>query len=155
GCHESFYLHRCVVCEDEMIRKRTDQRVKSGHGKCRSEYRRFPRAFDYPGAGDGQSLGFAQITARSAHFTGLKIGHKGDRPRHRALRHWSWHSEEFEHELRDADSTLLARIESNAGRHRLTHPRTTPILSWPDLNEAKRRAESIALSNLPLIAGVN
>src|SRR5262249_13004376 len=45
--------------------------------------------------------------------------------------------------------------ESNAGRHRLTHPRTTPILSWPDLNEAKRRAESIALSNLPLIAGVN
>jgi hypothetical protein len=44
----------------------------------------------------------------------------------------------------------LARLESNAGRHRLTYPRTVPILSWADLAEAKRRAESMALSALPL-----
>jgi hypothetical protein len=46
--------------------------------------------------------------------------------------------------------TLLARLASNAGRHRLTHPRTRPVLSWPDLEEAKHRAESMALSGLAL-----
>jgi hypothetical protein len=54
-----------------------------------------------------------------------------------------------EHELRDHDGKLLARLESNAGRHRLTHPRIAPILSWPDLNEGRHQAEALALRNLP------
>jgi hypothetical protein len=50
---------------------------------------------------------------------------------------------------RDADGALLARIESNAGRHRLTHPRARPVFSWPILAEAKHRAESLALAATP------
>jgi hypothetical protein len=37
GCFESFYLHRCLVCEEQMKRKRSNQRIKSGHGRCAAE----------------------------------------------------------------------------------------------------------------------
>jgi hypothetical protein len=131
-----------------MQRRRSDQRVKSGHRKCKAEYRRFPRAFDYLGAENGQSPGFAHESPRSAHSTGLKTRPKAT--------HRCWTDEvDCGLELRDAAGTLLARLESNAGRHRLTYPRAFPILSWAGLSEAKHRAESIALSNLPLVAGVN
>jgi hypothetical protein len=133
-----------------MKRKRTDQRIKSGHGKCSAEYRRFPRAYDLPQRSDVPMVGISNESLAEAHSTGLKIGLESDRPRHRALRRWSWHFDECEHELRDADGTLLARIESNGGRHRLTHPRTAPILSWPDLDEARHCAESVALAALAL-----
>ena len=155
GCYESFYLRRCLVCEDQMRRRRSNQRIKSGHGKCASEYRRFPRVFDYLVTQDGQSPDCAHEGLRSAHSTGLKIGLRTERPRHRALRQWSWHSDELEHELRDAAGTLLGRVESNGGRHRLTYPVTFPIMSWADLAEAKHRAESIALAHLKLVVGVN
>ena len=71
------------------------------------------------------------------------------------LRYWSWHSSELEHELHDAAGMLVARLESNAGRHRLTYPRTFPILSWVDLVEAKQRAEAVALTHLKLVVAVN
>src|SRR5262245_8259273 len=142
GCHSSYYLGRCLVCEDRMIRKRSNQRIKSGHGKCSAEYQRFPHVYDFRGAAPAIS----NESLAEAHSMGLPARP----PRHRALRHWLWHSDEIEHELRDAAGTLLARLASNAGRHRLTHPRTRPVLSWPDLEEAKRRAESMALSGLAL-----
>lgn len=66
------------------------------------------------------------------------------------MRAWAWHADGLEHELRDAAGTLLARLESNAGRHRLTYRRTRPIVSWPTLAEAKSYAESMALAGLPL-----
>src|SRR5262249_27448353 len=152
GCHSSFYRSRCLVCEDQMKRKRSDQRIKSGHGKCSAEYRRFPRVYDLPQRSDVPMVGISNVSLAEAHFTGTFSGPIGERPHHRALRHWSWHSDELEHELRDAAGTLLARLESNAGRHRLTCPRTTPILSWADLGEAKSRAESFALMTIPSAA---
>jgi len=140
GCHSSYYLRRCLVCEDQMIRKRSDQRIKSGHRKCAAEYQRFPRVYDF----HGLPPTICNESLAEAHSTGIQTRP----PRHRSLRHWHWHSEEkIEHELRDAAGTLLARLESNAGRHRLTHPRTWPVLSWADLEEAKLRAESMALSS--------
>jgi hypothetical protein len=153
GCHASFCRSRCLVCEEPMRRKRERQRLKSGHRRCEAEYRKFPRVYDYPRDEPPQEGGigpFADESLAEAHFTRGFSRLEGERPRHRALRLWSWHSDELEHELRDADGTLLARIESNGGRHRLTQPRTAPILSWSDLDQAKRRAESLALSNLPL-----
>ena len=146
GCFESFYRSRCLVCEEPMRRKRERQRLKSGHRRCEAEYRKFPRVYDYPRDEPAQKGGigpFADESLAEAHFPRGFRRLEGERP------HWSWHSDEYEHELRDADGTLLARIESNAGRHRLTHPRTTPMLSWPDLDEAKHRAESLALAALP------
>jgi hypothetical protein len=71
------------------------------------------------------------------------------------LRYWLWHSSELQHELHDAAGILVARLESNAGRHRLTYPFTFPILSWVDLVEAKHRAEAIALTHLKLVVGIN
>src|SRR5262249_282033 len=56
---------------------------------------------------------------------------------------------------RDSTGTLIARLESNAGRHRLTYPCTFPILSSVNLNEAKQRAETVALTYLKLVAGIN
>jgi hypothetical protein len=70
------------------------------------------------------------------------------------LRHWSWQLND-EHELRDSTGTLIARLESNAGRHRLTYPCTFPILSSVNLDEAKQRAEAVALSHLKLVVGTN
>ena len=113
--------------------------------KCAAEAQKWPHVYAF-----GLSPQKTESDSKSGHSTGLPGGLAGDRPRHKALRGWSWHSDDLEHELRDADGTLLARLESNAGRHRLTHPRTTPILSWADLAEAKHRAESIALGALPL-----
>jgi hypothetical protein len=153
GCHTSFYRSRCLVCEEPMRRKHDRQRFGSGHKTCEQEYRRFPRVYDPLPRETLPDSVWCGIDPRSAHSTRLKIGIKGDRPRHRALRHWSWHSDELELELRDADGTLLARIESNAGRHRrLLYPRTFPVLSWPDLVDAKHRAESIALTAMSLEA---
>jgi len=150
GCHASFYRSRCLVCEEDMRRKSGRQRFGSGHKTCEQEYRRFPRVYDLPKRETLPDPISCTIDSRSADSTGLKIGI--ERPRHRALRHWAWHSGELELELRDADGTLLARLESNTGRHRLTRPRITPILSWPDLDEAKHRAESIALTAMSLEA---
>jgi len=164
GCHEGFYHRRCLVCEDDMIRKRADQRCKSGHARCAAEYRRFPRAFDYPGAQDRQPPVFSHVSPAEAHFTGLGAGLRAA-PK-KCLSRWRWTDEsDLEFELLDEGSRLLARLEHNRGRYRLTHPRVipgwvvkmgqNPVLSWADLGEAKHQAERVALGNLPLVAGVN
>src|SRR5262249_660594 len=149
GCHTSFYRSRCQVCEEPIRRKNERQRFGSGHKTCQNEYRRFPHVYDLPRREPPPSIGKCTDGPKSAHSTGLKTGPAGERPSHRCLRGWSWHSDECEHELRDANGTPLARIESNAGRHRLTHPRSTPILSWPGLDEAKHHAEALALAAIP------
>jgi len=38
GCHSSFYLKRCLVCEGPLERKRDDQKV-CRNSKCRSAFR--------------------------------------------------------------------------------------------------------------------
>ena len=141
GCHSSFYLSRCLVCEDRMIRKRSDQRFKSGHGKCKAEYQRFPHVYDFR----GPSPTISNVSLANADSTGLQTSP----PRHRSLRHWRWTDEvDLELELHQAGH-LLAQLEHNRGRYRLTHPRTRPMLSWPDLDEAKHQAESFALMAMP------
>ena len=153
GCYAGFYRSRCLVCEESMRRKREGQKIKSGHHRCAAEYRKFPRAYDYPRAENAKKGADSQIANESLgnpHEIGTFSGIAGDRPSHRALRSWAWHSDDLEHELRDAAGALLARLESNAGRHRLTYPRTRPILSWGNLVEAMHRAEAMALAALPL-----
>jgi hypothetical protein len=38
GCHTSFYLHRCLVCESAIERKRDDQKI-CRKAQCRSAWR--------------------------------------------------------------------------------------------------------------------
>jgi hypothetical protein len=148
GCYESFYRTRCRVCETDL--RKTGKRGDESRRYCRSPNRCAREAQKWPekyGFGARGLLPPVKRTTNDSYIdsTGLKIGLKADRPCHRALRSWSWHSDDLERELRDAAGTPLARIESNAGRHRLTHPRAWPILSWPDPDEARHRAESVAL----------
>ena len=146
GCYRSFYLSRCLVCE-EMRRKREDQRFKSGHVVCRREYSRFPGAYDPPSAGFGyrgsQSVDEAP---RNPINTGTESAHWRDGEG----KGWSWEADEFEHRLFDREGKLAARIEASVGpRWRLTYPTTIRVQSAPDLDAGKRLATSAALANLP------
>jgi hypothetical protein len=150
GCFESFYLNRCRVCERD-LRKKTGKdagrRYCRPPNKCRAEAAQWPQKYEY-GLPDTP----ATRPSRSADSTGLKIGIKADRRLpFRCLRGWRWTDEvDLELELHDASGQVLARLEHNRGRYRLTHPWAFPILSWADGELAKRRAESIALNALPL-----
>jgi hypothetical protein len=151
GCHESFYRSRCLVCEDPMQRKREGQRIRSGHAKCRAEYRKFPHAFAFP-------LPRPQISdeccSRSAHSTGLKSDVRGDRPTARCLREWWWGGDgDRDHSLYDKDGVTIARVVLEGdGRYHLRTPVTIPRRTWAFLGEAKRGAESFALMAIPLAA---
>ena len=153
-CFNSFYLNRCRVCEKPLRDKRGGRLYCRSPNKCAAEAKKWAHLYAFRSAPVPLAV-CTPSTSRNAHSTGLKIGIKGERPRHRALHHWSWHSGQFEHELLDATGILRARLESNAGRHRLTYPLTFPILSWVDLVEARHRAEAIALTHLKLFVGIN
>jgi len=154
GCFNSFYLNRCRVCEKPLRDKRGGRLYCRPPNKCGAEAKKWPHVYEFQSAPIPQAV-CTPSESRSGHSTGLKIGIKAERPRHRALRHWSWHSDQFEHELLDATGILIARLESNAGRHRLTYPLTFPILSWVDVVEAKQRTQAVALTHLKLVVGVN
>jgi hypothetical protein len=150
GCYRSFYRSRCRVCEASIRRKNEQQKVCYGK-ECKAELRRFPEAYSWPKSRGGYP---PTPDARRASETLAKWASKSaSKPTHRCLREWSWTPEiEGELELRDSEGNLLARLEHNGGRYRITHPRTSPILSWPDDGEdmAKHGAEAIVLNNLPL-----
>jgi hypothetical protein len=155
-CHARFYRSRCLVCEDEMQRKQENQRFKSGHGTCKAEYRRFPHVYDWPKASKPVEMpacsSDAQHPLRSAHSTGLKSAHNGDRPKAHCLREWRWGGdpENGDHSLYDRDGLTIARIVLVGGRYHLRSPIATPRQSWSDLDAAKRAAECIALMAMPL-----
>jgi hypothetical protein len=149
GCHASFYRSRCLVCEEPMKRKRSNQRLKSGHKTCEQQYRAFPGAFEPPTGRPLLPQPISDEGSRSAHSTGLKTGLEGERPTHRALRHWSWHAGELEHELRNAHGTLVARIRQEGDGWWVTEPRMIPEPPIEGLEAAKHRAESAALWALP------
>src|SRR5262249_6416954 len=122
GCFEGFYRNRCRVCEADL--RKTGKAGDAGRrycrppNKCRQEAAQWPQKYEY-GLRDVP----ATTPPRNPHEMGLKNGLQSraapSLPSHRALRSWTWYSDDLERELRDADGTLLARLESNAGCHRL------------------------------------
>ena len=143
GCFTSYYRSRCVVCEQPFRRKAEHQKTCIAQ-KCKAEARRFPAAYSWPKKPEmGACTQNDATPLRSAHSTGVKTGLP---PGPRCLRAWRWQDEV---ELFNGD-TLIARLEHNRGRYRLTYPRTWPILSWPSLQQGKHGAESLALAALPL-----
>src|SRR5262245_35847756 len=152
GCHASFYRSRCLVCEEQMQRKRESQRVKSGHKKCEAEYRKFPRAYDFL-AQNVHIPTFSDESPGKADKTGLKSGLKGDRPTAHCLREWCWAGDgEGDHSLYDQSGLTLARVVLEGGRYHLRAPIAIPRQSWPSLDEARRGAENFALMVTPLEA---
>ena len=149
-CYARFYRSRCLVCEEQMQRRRENQRFKSGHKVCEAEYRKFPRAYDFP----VQSVPLPTFSDRppaKADKTGLKFGLEGHPPTARGLRDWWWGGDgEYDHSLYDRDGLTLARIVLVDGRYHLRTPVAIPRQSWPSLDEARRGAECFALMAMPL-----
>src|SRR5262245_46137927 len=156
GCYDRFYRSRCVVCEEPFRRKTEGQRFGSGHATCKAEHRRFPHVYEWPkrsnSAQTARGSQNARTPLRSAHFTGLKTPPIGERPRASSLRDWSWGGdpEGGDHSLYNKDGLTIARVVLEDGRYRLRSPISIPPQSWPDLEAAKRGAESFALMALPL-----
>jgi hypothetical protein len=138
GCHESFYKHKCLVCERPLRNAR--RRYCAAPAKCYGLARTYPQKYQLP------------VYCRAGLAGPIESRDKTPtRPPHRCLREWFWTDEvDLELELQDQAGQVLARLEHNRGRYRLTRPRTFPILSWPDFDEAKHRAESMALAALSL-----
>jgi hypothetical protein len=150
GCHARFYRSRCMVCEETMQRKDERQKLKSGHRLCQTEYRKFPRAYDFP-TKMGSGTGFVGQPPGEAHFTGSAGADQSHPTISRCLRDWWWGGDgERDHSLYDRDGLTLARIVLVDGRYHLRTPIAIPRQSWPELEEAKRGAESFALMAMPL-----
>jgi hypothetical protein len=149
GCFNSFYRSRCVVCE-EPIRRKNEQQKTCISRKCKAEIRRFPLAYSWskePGIGNHPSDD--RGPSKTPDFIGSK------RPLRRCLREWSWGGDGGDHSLYDKDGLTIARLVLANGRYYLRTPIIRPVLSLVDLDEAKQRAEEIAVANLLLVTGVN
>ena len=153
GCHESFYRNRCRVCERDL--RKTGKRGDAARmycrppANCRREAEKWPEKY-----GGGLLAGFPETKLRSAHSTDLKSDVRGDRPSAHCLRGWWWGGDsDRDHSLYDRDGLTIARVVLEGdGRYHLRSPVTWLRMSWADLGEAKRGAESLALMAMPLEA---
>jgi hypothetical protein len=155
GCHSAFYHTRCLVCEkaidiDPMSgekRKRLGQRKFCGR-RCQAEARRYPHVYGWVPPDPVRRT----HSSRSAHSTGIKFGIAGYRPIAHCLRDWWWGDPGIgDLSLYNKDGLTIARIVLGSdGRYHLRTPVATPRMSWADLDEAKCRAESLALMSIPL-----
>jgi hypothetical protein len=151
-CHESFYRNRCRVCEADLRKqgKRGDaHRLYCRLPKnCRGEAQKWPEKYAY-----GLRAAFTTTNVKSAQFTGLKSARESNRPLVRCLAHWQWGGDPFHGDLSlyDNDGLTVARLVlEDDGRYHLRTPVTWPRMAWSDLQEAKRRAEWVALAAIPL-----
>src|SRR6516165_7937028 len=72
GCHSSFYLKRCVVCEGEMMRKAGNQLV-CGKRRCRNALQNQNGLGRYPASSD------AKLASKTLDFIDPKQANKPDR----------------------------------------------------------------------------
>jgi hypothetical protein len=149
GCFQSFYRSRCVVCAVP-IRRKNEQQKTCIKKACKDELRRFPLAFAWQKTGNTPSD--YKRASETLDFSGSKTLIEGDRPPFRCVANWCWDGDPGagDHSLYDADGLTLARIvRERDGRSHLRSPLTWPHLSW-GVDQAKRRAESLALASLPV-----
>jgi hypothetical protein len=76
GCHSSFYLKRCVVCESEKPAGSTARRIVCRRPKCESKYRQNRGRYSFSAR---DTISAANVP-RSAQSTGIKSAHFDDRP---------------------------------------------------------------------------
>ena len=76
GCHSSFYLKRCLVCENDKPAGSTARRKLCRRPKCEGRYRKNSAHYSFLGA-DTTS---AANVPRSAQSTGIKSAGLDDRP---------------------------------------------------------------------------
>jgi hypothetical protein len=76
GCHSSFYLKRCLVCENEKPAGSTARRIVCRRPKCESKYRQNRGRYSFSAT---DTISAANVP-RSAQFTDIKSAGLGDRP---------------------------------------------------------------------------
>jgi hypothetical protein len=76
GCHSSFYLKRCIVCENDKPAGSTARRIVCRRPKCESKYRQDRGRYSFS---DGDTT-FAANVPRSAQSTGIKSADFDARP---------------------------------------------------------------------------
>src|SRR5215469_1078059 len=78
GCHSSFYLKRCLVCENDKPAGSTARRKLCRRPKCEGRYRKNGAHYSFLGADTAS----AANVPRSAQSTGIKSAGLDDRPPH-------------------------------------------------------------------------
>jgi hypothetical protein len=84
GCHSSFYLKRCLVCENDKPARSTARRMLCRRPKCETRYRKNMAHYSFLGGASELSTNDTASAAnapRSAQSTGIKIDGLGDRAR--------------------------------------------------------------------------
>ncbi len=79
GCHGSFYLRRCLVCEERLPEK--SRRQVCNRPKCKAAYRASPGRYKWPEmVPTALGSGSCKVDAKSAHKTGVKNARQSARP---------------------------------------------------------------------------
>jgi hypothetical protein len=78
GCHSSFYLKRCLVCENDKPAGSTARRKLCRRPKCEGRYRKNSAHYSFLGA--GADTASAANVPRSAQSTGIKSADFDARP---------------------------------------------------------------------------
>jgi hypothetical protein len=79
GCHSSFYLKRCLVCENEKPSGRSARKF-CRRPRCRTEYHKNRDLFAGFSANPLPSIVRPTVSPRSAQSTGIKSAHQDARP---------------------------------------------------------------------------
>jgi hypothetical protein len=149
-CFDSFYRHRCRVCE-EPIRRRAEHQKVCIRRECKNELRRYPHLYQLPKRGQGSQN--VATPLRSADKTGLKTRHDATPCLPRGLRHWHWgHLDDHDWRLINGKGHDVARVRQEGDCYWVTYPRAIPEPPLEGLEAACRRAVSLALARIePLI----
>ena len=82
GCHSSFYLKRCLVCEGDKPDGSQLNRRFCRRPRCKAKYQKNRALFDLSVTSGHSRAISAPDAPRSAQSTGIKSAHKDDRPWH-------------------------------------------------------------------------
>ena len=141
GCWEQFHRQRCVVCERPKDQKRGRIRLVCERRLCRAELKKWPD--QYQPFAHKVRAGTLPNNARSADRTGTKTCAKG-------LRGWYWVEGIEKRCLHDREGRLAARIAQEGEGWWVAFPGMTPEPPIESLDDAIKRAETVALWALPL-----
>ena len=79
GCHSSFYLKRCLVCENDKPAGARSDRKFCRRPRCRTEYRNNRGVFELSGSSPWGDSAPSTLSSKSAQSTGTKSAHIDDR----------------------------------------------------------------------------
>ena len=141
GCWQQYHRTHCCVCERPIEQpKRGGERRLCKRRVCRLELDKWPAVY----LPFGQSIQKQEIVSRNADKTAL--------PLPRSVRHWRWQrvsAGDGDYELLDGQGKMVARVRQEGEQWWVASPRCSPDPPLESLDDARRRAISMALASLP------